>query len=212
MKDLLKIGGSLALLFASTFIILRALGVLQEDQVRAYVTALGSTAPWMIAIIVILLLWLDLLVAVPTMTTILLAGFFLGPWLGSATSVVGLMLMGSSGYVLGRYFGRPVVSKLIGDGPRIHEIEASFARNDLLVLFVCQALPIMPEVCACLAGLNKMNFRRFLFGFAVGVVPFAIVVAVAGSFSSASNPTPAVLTAIGTSTFLLLCWRALRKQ
>lgn len=53
-----------------------------------------------------------------------------------------------------------------------------------------------------------MPLRRFLFGYAVGVVPFAFIVAYGGAISAPDNPTPAILIAIGVSVTLLLCWTA----
>ena len=79
-----------------------------------------------------------------------------------------------------------------------------------MVLFVCQALPILPELSCTLAGISRMRFSRFFFGYAVGVVPFAFIVAYAGSISSPSNPGPAIYTAIGVSVALLLLWTLVR--
>jgi uncharacterized membrane protein YdjX (TVP38/TMEM64 family) len=155
---------------------------------------------------------LDLLIAIPTMTTILLAGYFMGPLLGGLASAAGLMLLGTTGYGMGWRFGRPVLLRLFKDGARLKGIETAFARNDLLVLFVCQALPILPELSCTLAGISRMRFIRFLFGYAVGVVPFAFIVAYAGSISTVSEPGPAIYTAIGVSVILLLVWTFVRRR
>lgn len=211
MKDLLKTGALLALAFASTFVIMRATGVLTEESVRAFLSGAHAIHPgWLIAL-VIGLLWLDLLIAIPTMTTILLAGYFLGPVLGSTAAISGLMMMGLTGYGFGRTLGRPALARLFKDESRIDGIEASFARNDMLVLFVCQALPILPEVSCCLAGIARMRLPKFLFAYGVGVIPFACIVAYAGSISTVAEPGPAIYTAIGVSAFLLIMWRVLNK-
>ncbi len=158
------------------------------------------------------MLLLDLFIAVPTMTTILLAGFLLGPWLGGMAAAAGLMLLGTVGYALGRRFGRPALARLYRDEARLAGIEAAFARNDLLVLFVCQALPILPELSCCLAGVARMRVGRFLFGYAVGVVPYAFIVAAGGAASAPDNLTPAILTCIGVSVALLLAWTLLVRR
>jgi len=212
MKDLLKTGAVLALAFASTFVIMRALGILTEDNVRAFLAQAHAIHPGWLVALVIGLLWIDLLIAIPTMATILLAGYFLGPVLGAAASVAGLLVMGLTGYGLGRHLGRPALARLFKDDTRIVGIEESFARNDLLVLFVCQALPILPELTCCLAGISRLRFTRFLFGYAVGVVPFACIVAYAGSISTVDEPGPAIYTAIGVSAALLMAWRLLQRQ
>lgn len=212
MKDLLKVAAVLAIAFALTLPLLRGTGLITEDGVRAFLEQAHSIHPGWLALIVILLLLFDLLVAIPTMTTILVAGYFMGPLLGGLASAAGLMLLGVTGYGLGRRLGRPILSRLFKDERRLADIETAFQRNDLLVLFACQALPILPEVSACLAGVSRMPFGRFCAGFGVGVIPFAFIVAWAGSASTLSDPSPAIYTAIAVSVTLLLVWMALRRR
>jgi uncharacterized membrane protein YdjX (TVP38/TMEM64 family) len=212
MKDLLKVAVIMALIFASTFVLMKSTGLVTEEGVTAFLGRAHDIHPGWLALIVIALLLLDLFIAVPTMTTILLAGYFMGPVLGGLASAAGLMLLGTTGYGMGRRFGRPVLSRLFKDDARLAGIEAAFARNDLLVLFVCQALPILPELSCVLAGIARTRLLRFLFGYAVGVVPFAFIVAYAGSISTLSNPGPAIYTAIGVSVLLLGAWTLLRRR
>ena len=144
MADLLKLAAILATAFASTFLIIQGLGLLPEKGVVAWLEELRSIHPlWLMAGIVALLM-LDLLIAGPTMVTILLAGWLLGTWLGGSVSAFGLMAMGGTGYLIGRVAGRPALARFFKDDRRLEGIEAAFARNDLLTLVVCQALPILP--------------------------------------------------------------------
>jgi uncharacterized membrane protein YdjX (TVP38/TMEM64 family) len=212
MKDLLKVAVVMALIFASTFVLMKSTGLVTEAGVTAFLNQAHEIHPAWLAAIVIGLLLLDLLIAIPTMTTILLAGYFMGPALGGLASSAGLMLLGTTGYGLGQRFGRSVLTRLFKGEERLTGIEQAFARNDLLVLFVCQALPILPELSCTLAGISRMRFRRFLFGYAVGVVPFAFIVAYAGSVSTLSNPGPAIYTAIGVSVVLLILWTLVKRR
>ncbi|ESW61106.1 MAG: hypothetical protein Q27BPR15_08320 [Rhodobacter sp. CACIA14H1] len=212
MGDLVRIAGVLAAAFASTFLVVQGLGLLPEDGVIRWLEGLREVHPLWLAAGVVALLLLDLLVAVPTMATILLAGWLLGPVWGGVTAGVGLMLMGSLGYMAGRLAGRPVLRRLLRDEARLAGIETAFARNDLLVLAVCQALPILPELSATLAGIARMHPLRFALGYAAGVVPFAFVVAFGGAASSPEDLRPAVLTVIGVSAVLLGAWRVLVRR
>lgn len=212
MKDLLRVALILVLIFASTFVIIQGTGLVTEAGVRAFLADAHAIHPGWFVLLVILLLVVDLLIAVPTMATILLAGYILGPIVGGAAAATGLMLLGTLGYGLGFRFGRPILARLFGDDSRLAGIEAAFARNDLLVLFTCQALPILPELSCTLAGVARMRFARFLLGYGVGVVPFAFIVAWGGSASTAADPSPAIYTAIGVSAALLIAWRALRRR
>lgn len=212
MKDLIRIALILAAGFASTFLIVQWLDLLPEEGVVRWLEGLRALHPgWLMAGVVALLL-LDLFIAVPTMATILLAGWLLGPWLGGATAGLGLMLLGTTGYAIGRIAGRPVLKRLLRDEARLAGIETAFARNDLLTLAVCQAMPILPEVSAVMAGVARMHPLRFALGYGIGVIPFAFVVASGGAASSPDDLRPAILTVIGVSALLLLLWRFLRQR
>lgn len=212
MRDLIRIAIILALAFASTFVIAEATGILPEGDLVAWLEALREVDPRLLALAVIGMLVLDLFIAVPTMTTILLAGWLLGPWVGGLVASVGLLLMGGTAYVLGRSLGRGVLLRLFKDDARLAGIEGAFARNDLLTLAVCQALPILPELSASLAGVARMRILRFFAGYALGVVPFAFIVASGGAASSPDDLRPAILTAIGTSAALLILWRLVARR
>jgi len=212
MSDLIRIAIIMALAFASTFVIAHATGILPEGDLVAWLEGLREVDPLWLVLAVIGMLMLDLFIAVPTMTTILLAGWLLGPVLGGLVASAGLLLMGCTGYTLGRSLGRRALQRLFKDDARIAGIETAFARNDLLTLAVCQALPILPELSATLAGIARMHPLRFLAGYALGVVPFAFIVAAGGAASSPDNLRPAILTAIGVTVVMLLIWRRFQSR
>jgi uncharacterized membrane protein YdjX (TVP38/TMEM64 family) len=70
----------------------------------------------------------------------------------------------------------------------------------------------LTELSATLAGIARMHPLRFLAGYALGVVPFAFIVAAGGAASSPDNLRPAILTAIGTTVVLLLIWRRFQSR
>lgn len=212
MKELLRVMIVLALAFASTALVIKASGVVTEEGVLAFVENARSIHPGYLVAAVVLILLIDLWIAVPTMATILLAGYVLGPLLGGAAAALGLMVLGTTGYAMGRRIGRPLLLRLYKHPAKLQEIEDAFSRNAVLTLFACQALPILPELSCTMAGVSRMPFARFVSAYAVGVVPFAFVVAWAGSKSTLSDPTPAIYTAIGVSVALLLAWRFLSRR
>ena len=112
MKELLKVMITLALMFASTALIIKATGIVTEESVLAFVERARSIHPAYLVAAVVLILLIDLWIAVPTMTTILLAGYVLGPLLGGGAAALGLMTLGVTGYGMGRRIGRPLLLKL----------------------------------------------------------------------------------------------------
>ncbi|MCH6255676.1 hypothetical protein MLD52_03905 [Puniceicoccaceae bacterium K14] len=104
MKPLLILGGSLAALFASTFLILLLFGGFGADEARSLVESVSEMNPLWVIALVIALLFADLFVAMPTLTLCILSGFYLGPWLGGVVASFGMLLAGVCGYGLSRPF------------------------------------------------------------------------------------------------------------
>ena len=78
MKSLLKIMITLALFFASTFIILKSTGLITVEKIELWLEMAKRADPLLVGAIIAGLLFADLFIAVPTMTVMVLGGFF--PW------------------------------------------------------------------------------------------------------------------------------------
>lgn len=206
MRDLIKIALVLAAIFAATFIMVKATGLITIDGIRETLALAQQTHSTYLAAIVVGLLFSDLFIAVPTMTVSILAGFFLGWPLGAAATLAGLYLAGIIGYVISRIYGFRLLSYLYEDQRRLSAIQQSFTHYGPFMLIICRALPILPEVSCCLAGATRMPFFKFLGAYSLGTVPYALIVTYAGSISSLDKPTPAILVAIGVTTTLWLSW------
>lgn len=202
----------LAAIFASTFLILKATGVLTLQQVEDVLIAAHEIDPWILAGTVILLLFADLFVAVPTLTVTLLAGYFLGFGPGFAAAFGGLMIAGITGYGITFRFGPGLLSRIYRDEETLAEMSAVFDRYGAMVLVICRAVPILPEVSCCLAGATRMRFPKFLAAYLAGTAPYGLISAYAGSASSLSNPMLAILTAIGLSAVFFTAWTILIRR
>ena len=206
MKDLIKTALVIATCFAATFGILVATGLMQRDDVVHWLEQARQIDAWIVAVIVIGLLVADLFIAVPTMTVTLLAGYFLGPVFGALAAATGMITAGVLGYVISNRFGRSILRRIITDEGRLHEMEQVFSRYGLTVLMICRAMPILPEVSCCLAGITRMRFVTFGFGYLVGTLPYVVVCTWLGAQSSASDPMPAIWGAAVVSIVMWSCW------
>ena len=206
MKPLLKIMGLLALVFASTFLILNASGVITIEKIEGWLLAAKSANPIFVGAIVALLLFADLIIAVPTLATLLLAGYFIGAFNGALAGAIGLFAAGLGGYFISRHYGEALVVHVVKDADEREKAADTFRRHGPIVILLARAMPILPEVSACMAGLTRMPFWKFLGLWSVNVVPYCALAAYAGSVSSLDDPTPAILTAIGLSTFFWSGW------
>jgi uncharacterized membrane protein (Fun14 family) len=105
MRALIKIALALAAIFTLTFVVIRLTGVLDIVQIKAWLLAAQGWSPWVVGGIVAALLWVDIVIAVPTLAVALAAGYFLGFAHGALATFSGLVLSGISGYGLGHVLG-----------------------------------------------------------------------------------------------------------
>jgi uncharacterized membrane protein YdjX (TVP38/TMEM64 family) len=206
VKQLLTVALGLIAFFTCTFILVKVTGVLTVDDIKAGLSAASEINPLYVAMGVVILLFIDLFVVVPTLTVCILAGYFLGFALGGVSAMIGMMLAGITGYIICWFYGPGLLLRIYKNPEKLREMQEIFSNHGPTVLLICRASPILPEVSCCLAGANRMPFWRFLLCFSVATIPYALIAAYAGSQSSLSDPKPAIFTAIGISAFLWLAW------
>ena len=216
MKSLLKVLLVVASVFASTFIIIKFSGVLTVEQIEGWLIQAQNTSPIYVALIVSLLLFADLFIAVPTLTITILSGFFLGYHFGAIAALTGTMLAGICGYTLSLYYGERILNFLVKDEVKRSEAIDAFNQNGFAMILLSRAVPILPEATACLAGITRMKFSKFLLAWSISTIPYVLIASYAGSISSIENPKPAIITAISISLVLWLSWflfhRSRKKQ
>lgn len=212
MKALLKVTLTLALVFASTFVIVKSTGALSIEDIEFWLESAKSISPVYVASIVIALLFADLFIAVPTLTVTILSGFFLGHAMGAGAAIAGLVLAGLCGYGLSYVYGGNLVLFLIKDKHQRDEARAGFKKHGVVMILFSRALPILPEISACMAGMTHMKFRSFLMAWCMSTIPYALIATYAGSISTVDNPKPAIFTAIGLTSFFWLGWLVIRKK
>ena len=204
MKSLLKIFFVLALFFTSTLVLLHTTGVVTFDKIRLWIEQAQEADPIYAALLVVGLLLVDLFIAVPSTTVVLAGGYFLGPIYGALAAATGLLLAGVVGYAISRRYGDILVNFLIRDEEQRAEAIETFRTYGGVVILVSRAMPLLPESCACMAGMTRMPFGKFLLLWCISTVPYAVIASYAGSVSTLENPLPAILTAIGLSAFFWL--------
>ena len=211
MKPLLRIILVLAVIFASTFVIIRLTGVLTEDDIKAWLEAATNINPWYVASAIVLILAIDIFIAVPTLTTCILSGYFLGFIWGGLTASVGLLAAGLIGYWMSRLLGERILKIIIRSEEKREEAKTTFAQYGLAMIMLSRSSPIFSEVCACMAGMTRMKFTKFFLAWSVNSIPYALIAAYSGSISSFENPKPAIYTMIGLYMVLWLFWFLYKK-
>lgn len=204
MKPLLKIMLVLFSVFALVFILAKNLGILSWDQIEAGLLEAKNLSGLYVASLVIALLFADLFIAVPTLTITIFSGYFLGFLLGSLTALVGVFMAGTAAYFLSQKYGYALLERLMKNKQQRQEAIETFQQHGFMMIIIARAMPILPEVTACLSGLTGMKFRTFLLAWLLGSLPYILIAAYAGSISSIHNPKPAIYTGIALLTSLWL--------
>lgn len=203
MKSLIKMMVALAAIFASTFVIARMLGILTVENVRSWLDAASDLSGPAVAAVVVTLLFIDLFVAVPTLTVMILGGYFLGFLPGLAAALAGSCLAALAGYGLSARFGTRIIERIVKDPTERAGMEQAFRAHGAAMILFSRAAPILPEVTSCMAGVTAMPLARFSFFYLLATIPYAAIATYAGSASSIDNPQPAFYAAIG---LYLLFW------
>lgn len=212
MRPLILVMVTLACVFASTFIIGRAAGILTTDNVRLWLEQVHQVDAVYVMIVVVGLLFADLFVAVPTLTITLLSGYFLGFGLGASTAFLGVSAAAFSGYALCHRWGERGIAMIVRDEAERLDLATSFQASGPVMILLSRAMPILPEVTACMAGATRMPLLRYATFFALGTLPYVLIAAYAGSISSFDDPKPAIYTAILLYATLWTGWYLVRRR
>jgi uncharacterized membrane protein YdjX (TVP38/TMEM64 family) len=212
MKPFLKVMLLLGLLFASTFILAKTVGIFDVQSIHDTLSAMQHDSPWWVGPLLMGLLFADLFIAVPTLSLCILAGYLLGFWGGYLFSLAGITLAGITGYVLSRRFGNTFINLVIRDSDEQNRMRSTFHQHGILILLLSRAAPILPEVSACMAGVTKMKFSTFLIAWLSVNIPYVAIASWSGSVSTIDQPYPAIITAAGLTMSFWLGWLLFRRR
>lgn len=206
MKPLIKITLIITAFFTSILLLTKFTGVLTVEQIESRLIQARELSPIYAGSLVTLLLFADLFIAVPTFTIITLSGYFLGHIYGAIAALTGIMLAGVCGYMLSRYYGKAILHFLVRDEKKRDDAICTFQKHGFVMILLSRAMPLLPEVTACLSGMTRMPFCKFLTAWLISSVPYVLIISYAGSISSIDDPKPAIFTAIGLSALFGLSW------
>ena len=127
-----------------------------------------------------MLLLSDVILPIPGTVVISALGFIYGTLLGGVIAAIGSMLAGLAAYGACRLMGERAAVWILGEVD-YRRGRAWFDRGGGWLVSLSRALPILPEVVACTAGLVRMPFKRFVVALACGALPMGFVFAAIGS-------------------------------
>lgn len=172
----------------------------------AYLEGAGPYA-WLVAWA---LLISDVILPVPGTVVMSALGWIYGPLAGGLLAMTGSVLSGTAAYGICRLAGDRGARWLLGEKD-LQRGRRWFERGGVWWVCLSRALPILPEVIACSAGLLRMPFRRFLAALVCGSLPMGFVFAWVGS-AGKDEPLMAVLLSLLLPGFLWLGARLLLRR
>lgn len=191
---------AMAVLVLGTWMIWGA-GWAEDFTLDGSVHWLNAAGPWAWAAGALLLVG-DLVLPVPGTVVISALGYIYGVFVGGLVAAAGLTAAGVLGYGAGRLLGDRFARRWLGE--RDYEIGRQlFSRGGGWIVAMSRALPILPEVICCTAGLVKMPFKRFVIALVCGSVPMGFVFAAIGK---AGHDSPGWALALNLVVPALLWW------
>ncbi len=191
MRTALRTALLLLLVFGGVALLFHFLVDVDASDVQRWLMA-SRERPEVVFVAVVLVLAIDSVLSVPTIPTVVVAGYLLGPVWGALGSFIGMMLAGSICYWGGRLVGAVRWS----NRRAADELGSSVSQVGPVGLLLSRAMPMMPEVLSAMAGSGRMPARRYYSYFGLGNLPFAVLVAYAGSESTLERPWPAIVAGL----------------
>jgi uncharacterized membrane protein YdjX (TVP38/TMEM64 family) len=183
----------LLVFFALLFLLAEHYGFLQEELYKDLLLQIrfSKGGQLLVAGCVIVLLFIDILLPVPSSIVMALSGKFLGPWWGALASFTGAMLAAWAGYLACRHGGDRLFKKLKGDEDT-RRVSVWFEQYGIYALVLSRPVPMLTEILSCLAGLTYFKFTTFSMASALGTLPVCLVYSVAGNAGSITDPWPVI--------------------
>lgn len=153
------------------------------------------------------LLTADILVPIPASAVMAALGILYGPLLGGALAAIGNFAAGSIAYLACRAFGQPAARLILGERD-LARGRRWLARAGGWLVASSRALPLLPELVACLAGLLAMPARQYFGALLCGSLPVGFGFALLGDLG---RDRPVLALALGVALPVLL-WLAVRRH
>lgn len=150
-----------------------------KEQFKTYIDTFG---PWTPAVFIAFQILQVLLAPFPGEATGFIGGYLFGIVKGFILSSVGLSIGSWINFLIGRFFGKRYVRKLIPEKHRIR-FDTFVTHQGVIVLFVLFLFPGFPKDYLCLfLGLSALPLKAFLVMATFGRMPGTLLLSIQGAF------------------------------
>jgi len=127
------------------------------------------------------LLIADVVAPVPSSIIMLANGILFGPVWGTLLSLAGGMGAALVGYCLGTQ-GERAGKRWFGE-ESLTRANSFFRKHGMIAVIVSRPIPILAEAISIIAGISRMPSQRFFPAVLVGLLPTAVIYAIAGAYT-----------------------------
>lgn len=172
---------------------------LRPTDIRDLVLSFGWWGP----LLFILLYAIGPVAFLPTSVLSLGAGLAFGVWPGVLYILIGATAAATTGYVMGRLFGRSVLN--VERYPWSEKLFSQMEKRGFMYVFVLRLIPIVSfDLLSYAGGIANVRFRAFLFATFFGMIPGTFAYSFLGaSLASGSMKTFLIAALVFISLFVI---------
>lgn len=109
----------------------------------------------------------------------LTAGLAFGEIWGAVYLMLGALIGTSATFVIGRFFGRGFIEKLLKG--KFRDLDENLAKNGFMTILLFRVVPLVPyEVLNYAAGLSRIKFKDYFLATLLGLIPGVVISAFFG--------------------------------
>lgn len=128
----------------------------------------------------------DIVLPVPSSVVSTACGLLLGLLPGLLVSFAGMTVSSLAGYAIGRWGGRRMLRRLLGENEVARFDDWTRKFGDWTVV-ACRPVPVLAEASVLIAGAARMSFGRYIAMVSLSNLAVSTVYAVAGALSARIN-------------------------
>lgn len=147
-----------------------------EERTRQWVSQFGVWGPVVILVVMVLQMFLFI---VPNILLILICILSYGPIWGGLLAWSGIFLASTVGYFIGSKLSPVIVDKLVSAKTQ-NKLQDFISRYGMKAIFVLRISSLSNDGLSLVAGLLKMQYRRFITATLLGITPLIAVLAIFG--------------------------------
>jgi uncharacterized membrane protein YdjX (TVP38/TMEM64 family) len=147
-----------------------------EERLQTWVSKFGMFGP--VAIILGMMVQMFLIV-VPNFLLMMIAIVSYGPVWGSVISFIGVFAASSLGYYIGSKLSRVTLKKFVSTSNQ-DKVGEFIKDYGIATVVICRLCSFSNDAISFVAGMLKMNYRKYILSSLTGVTPLIVLLAIFG--------------------------------